>query len=224
MAVKPKALNQLKKHLFHKLVLVALVVFFIYFLSRPTQIAPSFLRNIVSLDTLTTIVLPISLLSLLVILLSLIYLFVWGVKHRKTKRNTKDNKGAFVFLKIAIWVLSAIAVDLFVSDLTTLTARDKVKSYLNELSSDVKVSVNGQLVENPNEVITELRKVAPLTAHGSHDTIRVPIEITDHNETLLIELGRDSTNVQEYWVFYPKHRYTSKNEIGRIITDIFDDY
>ena len=37
-------------------------------------------------------------------------------------------------------------------------------------------------------------------------------------------LGRDSGYAQEYWVFYPKHRITSNNEIGRVTTPVFDEY
>jgi len=37
-------------------------------------------------------------------------------------------------------------------------------------------------------------------------------------------LGRDSGYAQECWVFYPKYRITSNNEIGRVTTPVFDEY
>jgi len=37
-----------------------------------------------------------------------------------------------------------------------------------------------------------------------------------------LELGRDSDNAREYWVFIPGNAITSKNEIGRITTAAFD--
>jgi hypothetical protein len=52
--------------------------------------------------------------------------------------------------------------------------------------------------------------------------IRVDIE-TDKG-TLTLQLGRDSGYAQEYWVFYPKYRITSNNEIGRVTTPLFDEY
>jgi hypothetical protein len=80
------------------------------------------------------------------------------------------------------------------------------------------------LVKNPNQVIAGLKKVAPRPGHGTHTTKKIRIEVMSKNQTLMIRLGRDSNRNQEYWVFYPDYRFTSTHEIGRITTDLFDDY
>ena len=102
--------------------------------------------------------------------------------------------------------------------------RREVKTFLNNVSSNAVVEINKQQIENKVQVIEELIKVAPLTAHHSHSTKRIHINIIDGDEGLVIELGRDSSRDQEYWVFYLGYGETYVNEIGRITTNLFDNF
>jgi hypothetical protein len=64
----------------------------------------------------------------------------------------------------------------------------------------------------------------PFQAHHSHPTKRISVEVCAKSPRLLLSLGRDSDDTQEYWVFWPKYCVTTYNEIGRIRTPLFDSY
>jgi hypothetical protein len=74
------------------------------------------------------------------------------------------------------------------------------------------------------EMISSLKEIAPYWAHHSHPTTRIRVDIHSEVRDLTLELGRDSGNPQEYWVFYSEHSVTSDNEMGRITTSAFDGY
>jgi len=121
----------------------------------------------------------------------------------------------FVLLFSLPWLLCALMES---------TMRKRVVDFLNNVSPDVTLSVNGQFIRPPDQIIAELKKIRDLPAHHSHATKRIHIEVVDRGESLVLELGRDSRRMQEYWVFYPGYRYTSGSEIGRIVTSLFDSY
>lgn len=222
--VQVKGLGHLKRNLVAKLVLAGLVVFFIHCVFHPAEIVPSFARNIIPLGVLDTIIYPVLLVPFVVFMIAVIYMVRSSKKVRLgQKESTRDNFTRF-FYKFAPWVLGSIAIVLIVCDLIKVSARDKVRSFLDEVTTDVTVSVNGQQVKDPNEIIAGLLKVAPLPAHHTHATKRFRIEVSSNEGILVLELGRDSRRQQEYWVFWPEYRYTSRNEIGRITTNLFDDY
>jgi hypothetical protein len=206
-----------------KLFLSILVAFTVYCIYRPVKIVPSFLSCIVPLTALDIIILPVRLLPFVVFLFSVIYMHR---RWRNTLRKGKNNGYDFStnLLRCAPYFLGSIALVLITCDLMALSVRTKVQSFLDEVPDDVSVSINGQLTKKPGLVIGELRKIAPKPGHGSHATKRLDVEIINESEKLTLKLGRDSKWGQEYWVFYPKYRYTSKNEIGRISTNLFDDY
>jgi hypothetical protein len=60
--------------------------------------------------------------------------------------------------------------------------------------------------------------------HHSHPTKKIHIEVERNGQVMNFNLGRDSQNPQEYWVFFPKYRVSSMYEIGRITTSALDGY
>ena len=215
-------LKQVMKGSVSKLVLAGLSVFFIYCFFRPAKIVPSFLKNIISLATLDTVIYPVILIPFIISLVLIINMAKYVKKNQATQRSPISWE--YFPIKSMVCFLGSIAVILVLSDVMRSAARDKFRGFLDELSADVKVTINGQTAEKPNQIIAELKKIVPLTAHHSHTTKKIRLEVANRNETLRLVLGRDSRNAQEYWVFYPKYRYTSRNEIGRINTTFFDDY
>jgi hypothetical protein len=56
-------------------------------------------------------------------------------------------------------------------------------------------------------------------------TIRIEVDIQDdRGRKLVLELGRDSENLREYWVFSQSSEITRGNEIGRVTSSLFDRY
>src|SRR5687767_10623748 len=109
------------------------------------------------------------------------------------------------------------------SIMTTYARRD-VLSFLQNLSGNYTVYVNHQEVRESEKIISSLKEIAPYWAHHSSPTTRIRVDIHSDMRDLTLELGRDSGNPQEYWVFYSGHSVTSDNEIGRITTSAFDEY
>lgn len=53
-------------------------------------------------------------------------------------------------------------------------------------------------------IVSAWKELAPYWAHHSHPTKRIRVDIRTDVRDLRLELGRDSENLQEYWVFYPE--------------------
>jgi hypothetical protein len=128
----------------------------------------------------------------------------------------------FPFKSVGLFIIPIIFVFILSGAMESL-AREKVIDFLRGESDDVLVIVDSKTVQDARQVVNELSKVAPMLAHHSHPTVRIHITIKRRNETLALQLGRDSDISQEYWVFYPEYYFTSINEIGRIRTKIFDN-
>jgi hypothetical protein len=110
------------------------------------------------------------------------------------------------------------------ASIITTYARHDALSFVQNLSGNYTVDVNHQRVRDSDIVISALKEITPYWAHHSHPTTRIRVDIRCDARGLTLELGRDSDNPQEYWVFYPEHGVTSDTEIGRITTAAFDEY
>jgi len=125
-------------------------------------------------------------------------------------------KGTAVFIV-------AVIVGLLIGATSTSIGRLEVLRFLERQSDKHTVSINGHQVQNSDQIVNTLKNLAELPAHHSSPTKRIAIDISDHSH-LVLWLGRDSNNPREYWVFYPRHFITLSNEIGRVITPLFDAY
>ncbi len=95
---------------------------------------------------------------------------------------------------------------------------------LQSFAGDYHVIVNGKPAENPDEVLATLKSLHWIFPHHSSPGRTIGIEISDQSHRVSLWLSRDSGDPHEYWVFYPKYYITKRNEIGRIITSLFDAY
>jgi hypothetical protein len=155
--------------------------------------------------------------------------FVFGIINAlRVGRKVRGRKiEEDVFIKI-VWapvcaIILGFTMFMF-CDLMKSSARIEIKRFLGNIHANPSVTINGNPIENSKMIIDALKKVAPLSAHRSHTIKKISVEIFNQTENLSIVLERDSAYPQEYWLFFPKYRYTSKNEIGRMITNVFDDY
>ncbi|MGD0573292.1 MAG: hypothetical protein ABSB11_09790 [Sedimentisphaerales bacterium] len=186
------------------------------------RIIPFLLQKIVFplglLETIIDFMLPILMIAFV---LGIINALRVGQKFRK-KQIERD-----LFLKIAWAPICAIIlgfVVLMFCDIMKSSSRILVKRFLEELPVNASVTINDKPVENSERIITELEKIALLPVHRSHTIRDIHIEIYNQGKNLSVVLGRDSSYPNEYWIFYPNYRYTSKNDIGGIVTNVFDDY
>lgn len=123
--------------------------------------------------------------------------------------------GMFIVPIIAGFMISGIMEKLVLRE---------VRFFLKNASPAAKAAVRGRPVDNGAEIIKALEKIAPVPMRRSNYTKKFRVEITDGEEGLIVDLGRDASYGNEYWVFYPGYGYTLVNEIGRIRTNLFDEY
>lgn len=126
-------------------------------------------------------------------------------------------------IKAILLFIVPIFVAMAAADTSQRIARDEILDMLDALKGDYYISINGRATEAPDEIVAALKKVDWLAAHHSSPTKRIIVEISDGSH-IVLELARDSNNPREYWVFYPKYYVTKSNEIGRIVTDLFNAY
>ena len=132
-------------------------------------------------------------------------------------------RSGFPTKSVGFFLISTLTVVVVASVMTTYARHDALK-FIQSLSGNFTVYVNQQQVRDSDKIISALKEIAPYWAHHSHPTKRIRVDIRSDVRDLTLELGRDSDNLQEYWVFYSEHGVTSNNEIGRITTSAFDEY
>ena len=149
-------------------------------------------------------------------------IYIWKI----TKRHRPEPRTSTVKIPIksVLGFMIPVIVVLCASIFSESIARDDVLRRVNSLPEGCNVSVNGQAVQDPKAIISVLKSLHPVLPHHSEPTRTINVQIWDYSRQITLILARDSGNPQEYWVFYPKHAITARNEVGRITTPIFDRY
>ncbi len=127
-------------------------------------------------------------------------------------------------VKSVVFFVAPIIVAISIAEIVQERSRDEALNFLRDLSGNYQVYVNSQPTQDPAGLVSTLKTTAPQLAHHSHPTKMIRVDIKSEKGSLTLQLGRDSGYAREYWVFYPKYRVTSNNEIGRVTTPIFDEY
>jgi hypothetical protein len=146
---------------------------------------------------------------------------------QRMRGRVKDPEGVHYTKKYPVrsmtLFISCLIFMIFLSALLKEGSRKEIQFYLDHLDlRTVSIRVNGGSVANPGAVIEALHVQPEITAHHSHPTESITVTIDDKLGQLQLRLGRDSERPQEYWVFYPRYRYTEHNEVYRINTALFD--
>ena len=89
--------------------------------------------------------------------------------------------------------------------------------------SNSTVLINGREVPNRAEVFSALKELRGRSPHHSSPTKAFTVEVRGPSH-IILRVARDSGDRHEYWVFLPNYWITRYNEIGRLITPIFDAY
>ena len=115
-------------------------------------------------------------------------------------------------------------VFLAASDTSQRIAQATVLDELDAFSEKSRISINGAPAPNPNEVLRAVKTLKWLRAHHSSPTKEFKVEVSDDSHQIVLWLARYSRNPREYWIFDPRNLVTRSNEIGRIVTPVFDSY
>jgi hypothetical protein len=129
----------------------------------------------------------------------------------------------FPIRSVAFFV-GGVAIAMCTAFISQSLTQDDVLDALRSCSpSNSTILINGREVSNPGETLDTLKQLHHVLAHHSSPTKTFSIDINGPKH-LMLALSRDSGNPREYWVFYPKYWITRHNEIGRVITPVFDRY
>jgi hypothetical protein len=118
--------------------------------------------------------------------------------------------------------ISLGVVGLFIFIYIIYSEHNNLNNFLHYLSEikNYEIKVDQKSTDYGDRIIHELKQTRIVSAHHSHPTKTIIIEIKTDTDSKIIKLGRDSQTFKEYWVFTDG----SSREIGRINTDYFDNY
>lgn len=158
-------------------------------------------------------------------IIALPFLLVNWVRYMKAQPVNRlvVIRSGFPTKSVSFFVIPILIAGVAGSIITTYARHDALK-FIQSLSGNYTVYVNEQQVPDTDKIVSALKELAPYWAHHSHPTKRIRVDIRTDVRDLRLELGRDSENLQEYWVFYPELDASGQNEIGRITTAAFDEY
>jgi len=171
------------------------------------------------MDRFMPVLFGLSLIAMLFLIVSLIRRLRSRVKDVKSGvRHRRRYPGRSFTL-----FLATIICMVFISAAMKEGSKAEILFYLDHIDpKTLSVQVNGGKATDPNAVIDVLRTMPDIPAHHTHAVGGFTIVIDDQIGGLTLRLGRDSDRPQEYWVFYPRYRYTTHNEVYRINTALFD--
>lgn len=185
-------------------------------------ILPFFFKNwklpIAPIEFILFIIKPLFIIALIFAVINAIRI---GRRVQKIKM-TREEFAKAEFWKISLGFMVIISMAFIIGmlgDLIESTKRIEFKNFLTSVSTNKSVYIDEKLHKDPNGVIEQLKNIKWMPGHRSHPTNRIYVKIADNDKSVTILVRRDSDEPTEYWIFYP---VTSKLEIGRIYTNIFD--
>jgi len=103
--------------------------------------------------------------------------------------------------------------------------RSDVLRWLARPDAEYEVFVEGEKVPLAGSLLAGLRTLASVTAHHSHPTEPLRVEVRSRDQARTFIVAEDSDRPEEYWVFVPKKELLPASslgfEIGRIRTTAF---
>jgi hypothetical protein len=132
-------------------------------------------------------------------------------------------------IKSTLFFAVPVIVGLIAGWTSDSIAQSQTLEFLQSLSPNASVSVNGQAAQNSSEIINALRGIRNLLAHHSHPTRTIYLDISDAPRHLRLLVARDSDDSHEHWVLTPSPsklalRANLKKDIGHVITPVLDQY
>ena len=158
-----------------------------------------------------------------IIALPLWIIFAWPIWASKSKEPPVRWREIIADIS-TVFFLCGVLIGMVAAATSEDIAKSEVINKLKSFPDDCRISINGDPIRNPKDLLSTLRSIDDLPAHHSSPTKKIQIDVSDNQSKIVLSLARDSNDPEEYWVFYPKHSITKSNEIGRIKTALLDGY
>jgi hypothetical protein len=149
------------------------------------------------------------------------WLLINFFRFRRAYRTLSAPLARFPIISVSLFLVPILFIS-FAGSILAIHERNRVLQFLDNPGTDETVMVDGIRSNNNSEVLAALKNLAPLAAHHSHPTETLVVDIRSSRGEIHLKLGRDSGNKEEYWVFSPTYWFTTRNEIGRLQTQVFD--
>jgi len=149
---------------------------------------------------------------------------IWRAVNRAPVISNPATRWASLPQKSILLFACAIVIGMLLSQVSCIIAWNRAFQFLASLPSSHSISVNGNTASDDSSLITALKSTHWVMGHHSHPTTTIRITVEGNGHTMRFNLGRDSSDPHEYWVFLPEYRITSMNELGRIETNLLDRY
>ena len=143
-----------------------------------------------------------------------------GVVRSRRVRRSNESKHSLLLLLVGFsGFAGVIGFEFATAAFVESAALREIRPILAE--RPLSVLINGRPTAYSAELTDSLRRMSDPTGHHSHPTERFHVQIATARSSLTLELGRDSQDAREFWVFYPGFKRTRLNEVGHAFTDVF---
>ncbi|WEM41361.1 hypothetical protein PTW35_12070 [Photobacterium sp. DA100] len=102
----------------------------------------------------------------------------------------------------------ALALMVSLPQLGRAELRSRLADGIDSISSDEAF--------NRNLMAERLTNIKYVIGSNSHPKERFDIVVYTKREEILLQLARDSVEQSTYWVYYPKYRFFTINEVGKV--------
>lgn len=143
---------------------------------------------------------------------------LFRIKYKNLNWNQKFRRiylSIIIFVFFLTYILGSLKQNLILKRLKSLVE--------NTVSNKGELYINGEKCKNI-KIIKELINFKDFNYHNSHGKYKIKIEFKCKNDTLKYYIYRDSQIKNEYWVYYYEDRGNMDNMIGKLKTELFNNY
>jgi hypothetical protein len=151
------------------------------------------------------------------------FLLVFIIPAIYARYQHDSKKSGMLFLILVCVLIDGGFLFLLLGELFQTSARNEFCRILAE-KENIVVNIQGKKIDDARSVLDELTRIQKLPAHHSHATDTITVELYVNKKCIRIEVGKDSKRDDQYWIFWPKYRFTKHNEIGQVRTNSFAKY
>lgn len=155
--------------------------------------------------------------------ISVIMLGFWAIAALSLYRTRKVKSWRRITPGVAVGCIGFVGIiggEFAIAAVIRSAALEEISPFL---AGDIKsVTANGSVVSQKDDLVRALRDMHAIPGHHSHPTMNFQISLNTSAGQLQLDLGKDSKNPHEYWVYYREYNSTETNEVARIFTGALD--
>ena len=166
----------------------------------------------------------LGMLFIVFIALPLFLIFVIKCRRQYLLNNNVYSNSRLEIVTVILGLITILPIVIFSVRETRIHEQDRIAvvKLINSFPANSVLYVNGYPEALSIEMLNALKSVTPYKQHHSHQEKTFQIELKSKTQYILLTLGRDSQNAQEYWV--SSDPLFSNGGLGHIETKAFNLY